>query len=96
MLTETLLESFALAKIQSAVRDVTLTAFLSGLLFLAVAALLADYAFMLYLRARMPPGPMPWPIVGNTFSLPDKKPWIYFEELSKKYRTPLITFWIGR
>ncbi|RDL29910.1 putative cytochrome P450 [Venustampulla echinocandica] len=26
----------------------------------------------------------------------DTKPWIYFEELSKKYDTPLITFWIGR
>lgn len=39
---------------------------------------------------------MPWPIVGNTFQLPDTKPWIYFEDLSKKYNTPLITYWIGR
>lgn len=22
--------------------------------------------------------------------------WIYFEELSKKYNAPLITYWIGR
>jgi hypothetical protein len=36
------------------------------------------------------------PIVGNTYQLPDNKPWIYFGELSKKYNTPLITFWIGR
>ena len=43
-----------------------------------------------------PPGPLPFPIVGNTFQLPDNKPWIYFEELSKRYNTPLITFWIGR
>jgi hypothetical protein len=43
-----------------------------------------------------PPGPWPFPIVGNTYSLPDNKPWIYFEELSKKYNAPVITFWIGR
>jgi hypothetical protein len=39
---------------------------------------------------------MPWPIIGNTYQLPDNKPWIYFEELSKRYNTPLITYWIGR
>jgi hypothetical protein len=39
---------------------------------------------------------MPWPIIGNTYHLPDNKPWVYFEELSKKYNTPLITYWIGR
>jgi hypothetical protein len=39
---------------------------------------------------------MPWPIIGNTYQLPDNKPWIYFEELSKKYNTPIITYWIGR
>jgi len=43
-----------------------------------------------------PPGPLPWPIVGNTFQLPDTKPWIYFEELAKQYKTPVITYWIGR
>ncbi|KAF2644093.1 cytochrome P450 [Massarina eburnea CBS 473.64] len=62
----------------------------------AVLGVLADYTWMLYLRSKMPPGPMPWPIVGNTFQLPDTKPWIYFESLSKKYNTPLITYWIGR
>lgn len=43
-----------------------------------------------------PPGPLPLPIIGNTHLLPDNKPWIYFEQLSKEYKTPLITFWIGR
>lgn len=43
-----------------------------------------------------PPGPLPYPIVGNTFMLPDSKPWLWFEELSKAYGTPLITVWIGR
>lgn len=39
---------------------------------------------------------MPWPIVGNTFQLPKNKPWIYFEEISKKLNAPVITYWIGR
>lgn len=34
--------------------------------------------------------------MGNTFLLPENKPWIYFEELSKRYNAPIITFWIGR
>ncbi|KAM7193238.1 putative cytochrome P450 E-class, group I [Rhypophila sp. PSN 637] len=67
-----------------------------AVLTIAATALVADYARMLYLRSKMPPGPFPWPIIGNTFSLPQNKPWIHFEALSKKYKTPLITFWIGR
>jgi hypothetical protein len=39
---------------------------------------------------------LPWPIIGNTFSLPDSKPWYLFEELSKTYQSPVITFWLGR
>ncbi|GME48299.1 putative cytochrome p450 protein [Neofusicoccum parvum] len=62
----------------------------------ALLILFADYAHMLYLRSKMPPGPFPWPVVGNTFQLPDKKPWIYFEQLSRHYGSPLLTYWIGR
>ncbi|KNG45430.1 cytochrome p450 [Stemphylium lycopersici] len=62
----------------------------------ATLVVLADYVWMLYTRSKMPPGPFPYPIVGNTFQLPDNKPWIYFETLSKRYNTPLITYWIGR
>ncbi|KAK5175142.1 uncharacterized protein LTR77_000279 [Saxophila tyrrhenica] len=47
-------------------------------------------------NSRKPPGPTPWPIVGNTPLLPDTKPWIYFEALSKSLNSPVITFWIGR
>ncbi len=47
-------------------------------------------------RHAQPPGPLPWPVVGNTFMLPDNKPWIWFEELSKAYDAQLITIWIGR
>jgi len=50
----------------------------------------------LSLIRQQPPGPLPWPIVGNTFSLPEEKPWYLMEQLSKRYNSPLITFWIGR
>ena len=96
MLSDKLLESFALAKLQSIIADAGSVNIGLGLLTIVATAIAADYAHMLYLRSRMPPGPFPWPIVGNTFLLPDNKPWIYFEELSKQYNTPLITFWIGR
>lgn len=65
-------------------------------LLLLFIALIVDYAWILSLHLKMPPGPLPWPIVGNTFLLPDTKPWFYFEELSLKYNAPMITFWIGR
>ncbi|KAL6710489.1 hypothetical protein ACN47E_008537 [Coniothyrium glycines] len=44
---------------------------------------------------RMPPGPMPLPFVGNKFDLPKSKPWIQFQDWSKKYG-PIFTIWIGR
>ncbi|EHY53655.1 hypothetical protein HRR83_003868 [Exophiala dermatitidis] len=68
----------------------------AGLVIFGLIALVIDYARMLILRSKMPPGPMPWPIVGNTFQLPDVKPWFYFEDLAKRYKTPMITYWIGR
>ncbi|KAI0005824.1 cytochrome P450 [Xylariaceae sp. FL0662B] len=67
-----------------------------SILVIGVATLIIDYAYMLWMRSKMPPGPFPWPIVGNTFMLPDNKPWVWFEELSKEYKAPLITIWIGR
>jgi cytochrome P450 len=36
------------------------------------------------------------PIIGNIHLLPDRKPWIYFEQLAKEYNSPVITFWMGR
>nr|KAK5449212.1 hypothetical protein LTR18_002301 [Exophiala xenobiotica] len=67
-----------------------------GLAIFGVIAVIVDYVCMLVLRSKMPPGPLPWPIVGNTFQLPDVKPWVYFESLAKQYKTPVITYWIGR
>ncbi|KAH3956449.1 hypothetical protein HBH98_051550 [Parastagonospora nodorum] len=69
---------------------------LPRILALLLLAFAVDYAWMLYTRWRMPPGPFPWPICGNTFSLPDNKPWYRFEKLSKEHNSPLITFWLGR
>ncbi|KAK3671578.1 hypothetical protein LTR78_008500 [Recurvomyces mirabilis] len=63
---------------------------------LGLTWLVVDYARMLRLHRKMPPGPIPWPIVGSTFSLPKLKPWYYFEALSKQFDSPVITFWIGR
>ena len=96
MLTEKLGGQFTWLKLQQALLELGTANVLLALLAIAATAVLVDYAHMLYLRSRMPPGPFPWPIVGNTYSLPDNKPWIYFEELSKEYKVPLITFWIGR
>ena len=63
---------------------------------LAFLILLLDYAKMLRLRARMPPGPFPLPIIGNVLQFPKSKPWIRFEEWSQKYNDSMITVWIGR
>jgi len=91
-----LLDNLSFIKAQAAVAELGTLHMVLAILALAATALVIDYANMLYLRSRMPPGPFPWPIVGNTFSLPKNKPWIYFEELLKRYDTPMITFWIGR
>lgn len=83
-------------RVQSAALELDTNHVFLAILAIAATALVADYAHMLYLRSRMPPGPFPLPIIGNTFLLPKNKPWIYFEALSKQFNTPLITFWIGR
>lgn len=89
-------DSLILAKMQAVITEYGTANILLAVLAIAATALVADYAHMLYRHSQMPPGPFPWPIVGNTFSLPDNKPWIYFEELSKTFNSPIITFWIGR
>jgi hypothetical protein len=69
---------------------------LATLLGFLTLVLLVDYARMLQLRSKLPPGPFPLPIVGNVLQLPKVKPWYKFEEWSKKYNNPLITVWFGR
>jgi hypothetical protein len=82
--------------LQEKVADVSAAHVALATLAFGAAVVAIDYGHMLYLRSKMPPGPFPLPIVGNTLSLPQNKPWLLFEELSKKYKTPVITFWVGR
>lgn len=96
MFSDSATNLLSLAKIQQATAGLGPTNVLLILLGLAVAVVAVDYAWMLWLRSKMPPGPLPWPIVGNTYSLPAEKPWVYFEELAQKHKTPVLTFWIGR
>jgi hypothetical protein len=65
-------------------------------LFVGAVALAMDYARMLRLRAKMPPGPLPLPIIGNVLQLPKCKPWYRFEEWGNRFESPIITVWFGR
>jgi hypothetical protein len=54
------------------------------------------YVQMLRQRATLPPGPFPWPIVGNVLQLSKSKPWLQFKEWSRANNNGLLTIWIGR
>jgi cytochrome P450 len=49
--------------------------------------------FILYIR--LPPGPIPFPFIGNKLQIPASSPWIQFESWSHIYG-PIYTLWIGR
>lgn len=42
-------------------------------------------AAMFSRRARYPPGPSALPLIGHTFSIPIEKPWLYFDQLGRRY-----------
>lgn len=60
-----------------------------------IAKCLADWAQILQRRRSMPPGPMPWPLVGNNLQLPKQKQWEKLAEWSRTYNSPIITYWEG-
>jgi hypothetical protein len=69
---------------------------LSGLMLLILLLITIDYIRMLLLRRKLPPGPFPFPIVGNHFQLPKTRPWIEWEQWAKYYDNPMTTIWVGR
>jgi hypothetical protein len=54
-----------------------------------------DYAKVLFLRRKLPPGPFPRPLLGNRGMMPRIRPWIKYDEWSKQYKSPIITVWLG-
>lgn len=49
----------------------------------------------IYLKRRsLPPGPFPWPVVGNLLSLNQSKPQKTFQNWFRVYG-PIITVWMG-
>ena len=66
------------------------------LLFLAIGAVLVDYVRILLQRRKLPPGPFPWPFVGNHFQVPRPRPWIAWETWALDHNAPMMTLWIGR
>ncbi|OAG34303.1 hypothetical protein AYO21_11550 [Fonsecaea monophora] len=66
-----------------------------GVISLPVIFILVDYIRVLRLRRKLPPGPFPWPLVGNFYQIPKVKPWIDFEKWSEYYKDPMITIWQG-
>lgn len=62
----------------------------------SISWILIDYVRILRLRRKMPPGPVPIPLIGNWFNIPKEKPWIEFENMSKTYDSPMVTLWNGR
>ena len=67
-----------------------------GAVILTISFVFVTYVHMLRQRATLPPGPFPWPIVGNNLQLPRSKPWLQFKAWSRANGNGLLTIWIGR
>lgn len=67
-------------------------------LFLLTFILIAIYIFLpphwRFNRSKLPPGPFPWPIVGNVPQIDPINPWKTFEKWTRKYG-PIFTYWVG-
>lgn len=67
-----------------------------GAVILLVLFVPVTYVQMLRQRAKLPPGPFPWLIVGNTLQLAKSKPWLQFKAWSRANGNGLLTIWIAR
>lgn len=72
-----------------------LAALAFGTISFLVTWALVDYARVLRLRRKLPPGPFPLPLLGSFFQIPKYKPWVTWERMSKEYNNPMITLWNG-
>lgn len=69
---------------------------LAGAICVALLVAVVDYVMILSVAAKMPPGPRPLPIVGNVLQFPKSKPWYKFHEWADRYKSSIITVWVGR
>ncbi|KAH4952243.1 hypothetical protein HBI38_001050 [Parastagonospora nodorum] len=65
-------------------------------LVLATVVVFVDYGRMLLLRRKLPPGPFPFPIVGNHYQISKDRPWLQWAEWAEYYNNPMTTIWVGR
>ena len=75
--------------------DLSLLKVITVLLGGVLLFVLFDYARVLNLRRKLPPGPFPRPLIGNRWMIPRIRPWIKYEDWSTQYNSPIITVWLG-
>ncbi len=88
--------SSGLAAFDLALDSTTLIkAVLLGIIAIPTLLVLTDYVRVLRIRQKLPPGPLPFPLVGNFFQIPKHKPWLEFEKWAEHYNNPMFTIWQG-
>ncbi|KAH8824985.1 cytochrome P450 [Flagelloscypha sp. PMI_526] len=56
----------------------------------AVIGSLAAYHLFLHRRRQYPPGPTPFPLLGNIGDIDPKQPWISYTELGNQLNSPIV------